>query len=57
MLAALQDELDAIASTRACACVVIAATGKAFSAGHDLKEMRGAPSLAYYETLFAPCAR
>jgi enoyl-CoA hydratase/carnithine racemase len=57
MLAALQDELDAIALDESVRAVVIAATGKAFSAGHDLKEMRSAPSLAYYETLFAQCAR
>ena len=57
MLSALQDELDAIALDESVRAVVIAATGKAFSAGHDLKEMRSAPSLAYYETLFAQCAR
>jgi enoyl-CoA hydratase/carnithine racemase len=37
--------------------VVIAAAGKAFCAGHDLREMRAEPSLAYYERLFAQCAR
>jgi enoyl-CoA hydratase/carnithine racemase len=37
--------------------VVIAASGKAFCAGHDLKEMRAAPSLDYYERLFARCGR
>jgi enoyl-CoA hydratase/carnithine racemase len=57
MLASLQDELDAIALDEGVRAVVIAATGKAFSAGHDLKEIRSAPSLAYYETLFAQCAR
>jgi enoyl-CoA hydratase/carnithine racemase len=29
--------------------VVIAGAGKAFCAGHDLKEMRAEPSLGYYE--------
>jgi enoyl-CoA hydratase/carnithine racemase len=37
--------------------LVINATGKAFCAGHDLKEMRAAPSQHYYETLFAQCGR
>ena len=37
--------------------VVIAAAGKAFCAGHDLKEMRAEPSLGYYERLFAMCGR
>src|SRR5439155_24424365 len=37
--------------------VVLAAQGKAFCAGHDLKEMRAQPSLEYYRGLFAQCAR
>jgi len=57
MLAALQAELDALARDDTARVVVIAASGKAFCAGHDLKEMRAAPSLAYYETLFAHCAQ
>src|SRR5205085_11368127 len=35
----------------------IAAQGKAFCAGHDLKEMRAQPSLEYYRGLFAQCTR
>ena len=57
MLAALQAELDAVATDETARAVVIAATGKAFCAGHDLKEMRATPSLPYYEALFAQCAR
>jgi enoyl-CoA hydratase/carnithine racemase len=57
MLAALQAELDDVATDKTARAVVIAATGKAFCAGHDLKEMRAAPSLPYYEALFAQCAR
>ena len=56
MLEALQGELDALAGDDGARVVVLAAAGKAFSAGHDLKEMRAAPSLAYYEALFARCA-
>ncbi len=37
--------------------LVIAAAGKAFCAGHDLKEMRAEPSLAYYQRLFDQCGR
>ncbi|MFM0394144.1 enoyl-CoA hydratase [Paraburkholderia phytofirmans] len=37
--------------------VVIAGAGRAFCAGHDLKEMRAAPSLAYYQALFARCTK
>jgi enoyl-CoA hydratase/carnithine racemase len=55
MLVALQAELDAIAKDEATRVVVLAGAGKAFCAGHDLKEMRAAPSLEYYEGLFARC--
>ena len=37
--------------------VVIGARGKAFCAGHDLREMRVQPSLGYYQRLFAQCSR
>ena len=57
MLAALQSALDAVAGDETTRAVVIAASGKAFCAGHDLKEMRADPSKAYYEQLFAQCAR
>jgi enoyl-CoA hydratase/carnithine racemase len=56
MLGALQRELDALAADDAVRVVVLAAAGRAFCAGHDLKEMRAAPSLAYYQRLFAQCA-
>src|SRR4029078_6494551 len=36
--------------------VVVAAWGKSFCAGHDLKEMRADPSMEYYERLFAQCS-
>ncbi len=55
MLAALQRELDALAADESVRAVVLAATGRAFCAGHDLKEMRAEPSLAYYQRLFAQC--
>jgi len=56
MLGQLQAELDAIASDESARVVVISAKGKAFCAGHDLKEMRADPSLEYYERLFTQCS-
>ena len=57
MLLELQAQIDRAAADGSVRVVVLAAAGKAFCAGHDLKEMRAAPSLAYYETLFNQCAR
>ena len=57
MLDALQHELDDVAVDETSRVVVIAATGKAFCAGHDLKEMRAEPSQDFYEKLFAQCSR
>ena len=57
MLTALQDELDVIATQDEARVLVIAASGRAFCAGHDLKEMRAQPSTAYYQALFAQCSR
>jgi enoyl-CoA hydratase/carnithine racemase len=56
MLDALQSAMDRVAADPGARVVVIAAAGKAFCAGHDLKEMRASPSLAYYERLFAKCS-
>jgi enoyl-CoA hydratase/carnithine racemase len=56
MLAALRREFDAIAEDESVRVVVLAAEGKAFCAGHDLKEMRATPSLQYYEGLFGQCS-
>lgn len=56
MLAALQHEFDAIAEDTSVRVVVVAAEGKAFCAGHDLKEMHAKPSLEYYERLFSQCS-
>lgn len=57
MLDALQAELDAVAADDSARVLVIGAAGRAFCAGHDLKEMRAEPSQAYYEGLFAQCGR
>jgi len=57
MLEALQTALDRLAADENARAVVLAAGGKAFCAGHDLREMRARPSLKYYEALFAQCTR
>ncbi|MCD8504287.1 MAG: enoyl-CoA hydratase [Burkholderiaceae bacterium] len=56
MLAALKHELDTLAKDDNIKVVILAGAGKAFCAGHDLKEMRAAPSQDYYEGLFKQCS-
>ncbi len=57
MLFALQTTLDEIAQDESVRVVVLAARGKAFCAGHDLKEMRGAESNSEIRALFNQCSR
>jgi enoyl-CoA hydratase/carnithine racemase len=57
MLAALQTEFDQLASDKTARVVIIAANGRAFCAGHDLKEMRAEPSTEYYQRLFNQCSQ
>ena len=57
MLTELQAVLDAVAKNGQARVVVLAAEGKAFCAGHNLKDMAAQPKLAYYQQLFAQCSR
>ena len=57
MLEALQAALDRVARDDTARVVVLAAAGRAFCAGHDLKEMRATPAQETYERLFAQCGR
>jgi enoyl-CoA hydratase/carnithine racemase len=56
MLAALGDALDRIARDATARVVVLGGAGKAFCAGHDLKQMKARPEVDYYQQLFATCA-
>ncbi len=60
MLAALQDQLDMLATDSTIRAVIIKGAGKAFCAGHDLKQMtaarqNGDGGKAYFNALFARC--
>ncbi|MGH9368692.1 MAG: enoyl-CoA hydratase [Thermoanaerobaculia bacterium] len=58
MIAALQESLDAIAADPEARVVVLAAGGRGFCAGHDLKEMRArAGDEAWQRRLFDDCSR
>lgn len=62
MMAALQTELDAAAADHSVRVIVLAATGPAFSSGHNLKEITARRSdpdkgASYFASLFAACAR
>ncbi|MFP7672601.1 enoyl-CoA hydratase [Marivita sp. S0852] len=62
MLAALQEQLDALHSDSSIRVVVLSGAGKAFCAGHDLKQMTAGRQAedggkAYFKDLFDRCAR
>lgn len=60
MVAALQAELDRLASDTAVRVVVIAGSGKGFCAGHDLKELLAhaePPDSAWQQEMFDACSR
>ena len=57
LLTELQAQLDSIEKDPLVRVVIIAGSGSAFCAGHDLKQMRANPKKAYYEKLFAKCSR
>ncbi|WP_420405277.1 enoyl-CoA hydratase [Nisaea sp.] len=56
LMAALQQELDAIAEDTGVKVVVLEGAGKGFCAGHDLREMRSRSDAAFHETVFAACS-
>jgi enoyl-CoA hydratase/carnithine racemase len=57
MIDALEAELDRVAAATGVRVIVIAAEGKGFCAGHDLKELRAHPDLEWQRALFESCSR
>lgn len=62
MLAALQNEFDTLAGDTSIRAIVLSGAGKAFCAGHDLKEMTAGRQAedggaAYFKDLFDRCAQ
>jgi|SRR5688572_27475919 len=57
MLAALQENLDLVASDSDTRVVILAAAGKGFCAGHDLKEIRSLKEQPRIVELFNQCSR
>lgn len=55
MLEALSAALAGLAKDESLRCLIIAGAGKAFCAGHDLRQMRAHPDRAWYEALFNRC--
>ena len=57
MLAALEARTGCAAADPRVRVVVLGGAGKAFCAGHDLKQMKANPNLEYYRRLFGDCSR
>lgn len=57
LLTELQATLDTIASDDSVNVVILAANGKAFCAGHDLKEMRSSEDREFHQALFQQCGK
>jgi len=57
MLSALQNAFDSISADSKVRVVILAAAGKGFCAGHDIKEIRALKELPKIEALFARCSR
>lgn len=57
LLTAMQAQLDNISQDTRIQVLVIAANGKAFCAGHNLKEMRANPDEAFQRALFEQCSQ
>ena len=57
LLDALQEQINALMDDDEARVVIVRGAGRAFCAGHDLKEMRAQPSTAYYQALFARCGK
>src|SRR5690606_1955780 len=56
LLTELRDAFRLLAEEESLRAVVLSGAGKAFCAGHDLKEMRANPDQDYYRHLFTLCS-
>ena len=56
LMGALEAELDLIAADAGARVVILAGAGKAFCAGHDLKEMRSDATKSFQLALFRQCS-
>ena len=56
LLDALQTTFNDLAQDRNIRVIILAGNGRAFCAGHDLKEMRANPDIDYYKMLFRKCS-
>jgi len=57
MLNELQTALDDVKADNSIQVVIIAANGKGFCAGHDLKEIRSSVDKAFHQELFDRCSK
>jgi enoyl-CoA hydratase/carnithine racemase len=57
LMSELQAELDRVAADAGARVLVLAGAGKAFCAGHDLKEMRSNPAKEFQRALFGQCSK
>jgi len=56
LIDALQAELDTLARDKEIRCVVIDAAGRAFCAGHDLREVRSTEDYGFHHDLLTRCS-
>ncbi len=57
LMAELQDTLDRLSVNRSVRVVILAGSGKAYSAGHDLAELQACPSKDEAAALFTRCSQ
>ncbi len=57
LMSELQAQLEGVAADAGTRVVILAGAGKAFCAGHDLKEMRSNPAKAFQRALFEQCSK
>src|SRR6478736_3751198 len=56
LIDALQAEFDKLARDRAIRCVIVEAKGRAFSTGHDLREVNSTTDYAFHHDLLTRCS-